>query len=230
MTPPQPTSHPAENLFHLLRTHWRTILLLFGLTLLPLWGFAEIAEQVFQKEPIPQEVPLMQWIHAHASATQDHIAATFSLFGSARGMIPLSILLFALLYRIRHRLAWFSLLTIGGVALLNFLIKQFFGRPRPTLWTPMLPENDSSFPSGHAMFASALVATVVAVVWPTRWRWPALVLGALYVLGMMWSRVYIGVHYPSDVAAGALFSIAWVVALARLLRPDHAVAQGGPRP
>ena len=145
-------------------------------------------------------------------------------------MIPLSILLFVLLYRIRHRLAWFSLLTIGGVALLNFLIKQFFGRPRPTLWTPMLPENDSSFPSGHAMFASALAATVVAVVWPTRWRWPALVLGAVYVLGMMWSRVYIGVHYPSDVAAGALFSIAWVVALARLLRPDHALTQGVPRP
>ncbi|GMA17589.1 phosphatase PAP2 family protein (plasmid) [Deinococcus metallilatus] len=215
-----------DRLDHLLRTHWRTLLLLFALVLLPLWGFGEIAEQLLQKEPIPFEVPLMLWIHGHASAFQNGVAVTFSLLGSARGMIPIALVLFVVLYRLRHRLAWFALLSLGGVAGLNFVMKQLFERPRPSLWTPALPENDSSFPSGHAMFAAALAATVVVVLWRTRWHWLALVLGVLYVLGMMWSRVYIGVHYPSDVTAGALFSLAWVVALTRVLHPQRALEAG----
>ncbi len=51
-----------------------------------------------------------------------------------------------------------------------------------------------------------------------RWRVPTLILGTLYVLAMMWSRAYIGVHYPTDVAGGALFSLAWVFGLAQILR------------
>lgn len=218
-------AHPRDRLPHLLRAHGRDLALAFVLVLVPLWIFGEIAEQLLQKEPIPFEEPLMWWIHERASAVQNGIAVAFSLLGSARGMIPIGLVLFAVLYRVRHRLAWFALFALGGVAALNFVMKQLFDRPRPTLWTPALPENDSSFPSGHAMFAAGLAATIVVLLWPTRWRWMALTVGVLYVLGMMWSRVYIGVHYPSDVTAGALFSLAWVVALTRVLHPHrvHAI-------
>jgi len=215
------------HLLHLTRflgSHWRLLLIFTVGLLLPLFGFVSIAEDIYDKEPFRFEEPLMLAIHAGRSAWQDHVAATFSLFGSARGMTPLVLLLAVLAYRVRHRLGYFVVLTLGGVATINFLLKQFFDRPRPTLWTPFLPENDSSFPSGHSMFATALAATIVAVLWPTRWRVPALVLGGLYVLGMMWSRVYIGVHYPTDVAGGALFSLAWVFGLTRILHAHRLLA------
>ncbi|WP_396116050.1 phosphatase PAP2 family protein [Deinococcus multiflagellatus] len=157
-----------------------------------------------------------------------------SLFGNMAGMVPLTGLLSVMLYRIRPRLAYFLLLALGGTVAINTVLKQFFDRPRPAFWTPFLPEPDFSFPSGHAMFASALVSAVVVILWSTRWRLPALVCGALYVLAMMWSWVYIGVHYPTDVTAGALVSVAWVVGLNyvlhvhRILRPAPAASAERP--
>lgn len=98
------------------------------------------------------------------------------------------------------------------------LLKNLFDRPRPAFWVPILPEPDFSFPSGHAMFASALATALVAPPWRTRWRLPALMLG---VLGMMASRVYTGVRCPTDVLGGALFSLAWVSSPARVLPPSR---------
>ena len=222
-----------RHLLHLTRflgAHWRRLLVFAVCLVLPLYVFTEIAADVYDKEPFRLEEPLMLAIHAGQSSWQDHIAATFSLFGSARGMIPVVLLVAALLYRVRHRLGYFAMLSLGGIAAINFGLKQLFDRPRPTLWTPFLPENDSSFPSGHSMFASALACTLIAVLWPTRWRVHALVLGTLYVLGMMWSRVYIGVHYPTDVAGGALFSVAWAFGLSRLLRVHQMLDVGKPAP
>lgn len=204
-----------------LREHWRSLLLVFALVLAPLLAFAEIADELLEKEPIPHEVPLMMWVHSHSGATLDRVAVVFSVLGGPEGMVPIGLALVVVLFFLRHRLALFALLSLGGVTVLNVVMKLFFGRPRPSLWTPALPENDSSFPSGHAMFATALAATVVVVVWQTRWRWVALALGVIYALTMMASRVYIGVHYPTDVLAGAAFSLAWVVGLTVVLRPDR---------
>lgn len=199
------------------RRHWRPLLILFFGLLLPLLGFVKIAQEVFEKEPFAFEEPLMRGLHAHSSAFLNHVTATFSILGSAKGMAPLGLILVAVLYRVRRRLAYFMAISLGGVALINLLLKNLFDRPRPAFWTPFLPEPDFSFPSGHAMFASALATSLIAMLWHTRWRTPALIAGIVYVLGMMLSRVYIGVHYPTDVTGGALFSVAWVFGLAQIL-------------
>ncbi|KEF34612.1 UDP-diphosphatase [Deinococcus sp. RL] len=218
MTPPSSASDPRTHLLAFARAHWRRLLLLFFGLLVPLLVFVSIAEDVFNKEPFAFEKPLMLALHAGASPTLDRVAVAFSLLGSARGMVPVTLGLVFLFYRLRHRLGYFLMLSLGGVALVNVLLKNVFDRPRPALWTPLLPEPDFSFPSGHAMFASALATALAVLLWPTRWRGAALLLGGLYVLGMMWSRVYIGVHYPTDVLGGALFALAWVVALTRALQ------------
>lgn len=216
------THAPLPHLVAFAKRHHRDLLVLFLGLLLPLLGFVGIAEDVFEKEPFAFEKPLMLALHAHSSPLLNHVAATFSLLGSAKGMAPLTLVLVAALYRVRRRYAYFVALSLGGVAVINVLLKNLFDRPRPAFWTPILPEPDFSFPSGHAMFASALVTSLAVLLWPTRWRVPALVGGALYLLGMMASRVYIGVHYPTDVTGGALFSVAWVVGLAQILRLHRA--------
>jgi undecaprenyl-diphosphatase len=62
------------------------------------------------------------------------------------------------------------------------------------------------------MSSAALAAVVVALTWPTRWRWPALAASALFTVVVGFSRVYLGVHYPSDVVGGWALSLAFVSA------------------
>ncbi|MGH8908790.1 MAG: phosphatase PAP2 family protein [Egibacteraceae bacterium] len=67
-----------------------------------------------------------------------------------------------------------------------------------------------SFPSGHAVTSMALVAALLVLAWPMRWRWAATAAGALFVTGVGFSRLYFGFHYPSDVLGGWCLALAWV--------------------
>jgi undecaprenyl-diphosphatase len=64
------------------------------------------------------------------------------------------------------------------------------------------------------MLSSALALSLVVALWHTRFRWLAIVLGALYIALIGFTRLYLGVHYPTDVAGGWLASLLWVMALA----------------
>lgn len=108
-------------------------------------------------------------------------------------------------------LLWSAL--VGG-STLNFLLKSLFERPRPELfaWRTELVAN-SSFPSGHSMTAVALYATLAYLIVrlePTvalRRMTLALAAGVILLIGS--SRVYLGVHYPTDVLAGFLVGLGW---------------------
>lgn len=114
------------------------------------------------------------------------------------------------------------LLVFDGV--LTFLLKAAIARPRPDLGSvllvPLDDVSDFAFPSGHATraFAAALLLTVRTRDW--RWGVPLFAYAALMGL----SRVYIGVHWPSDVLAGALLGIAWAYAFERLTRSPRYAA------
>ena len=110
----------------------------------------------------------------------------------------------------RWREATFAAVAFAGSALLNLGTKQFFQRDRPTLWESIAPEDTFSFPSGHAMGSMTLAVTVVLLAWPTRWRWPVALM-AVFTLLVGYSRVYLGVHFPSDILAGWMAGAAWVV-------------------
>jgi len=127
--------------------------------------------------------------------------------------------------------AFFWGLAVGGAALLNVAAKYSFGRSRPDYWLSIAPETTFSFPSGHAMQTMALVAALVVLVWPTKARWPVLILGGSFVLLVGLSRVYLGVHYPSDIVAGWAAASAWVVGLSIVLYgyPVKTAPQAEPR-
>jgi undecaprenyl-diphosphatase len=117
----------------------------------------------------------------------------------------------ALLWRKRWREASFVAISFVGSALLNLGSKQFFQRDRPSLWESIAPESTFSFPSGHAMGSMTLAVTVALLAWNTRWRWPVLVLAPGFSVLVSVSRVYLGVHYPSDILAGWCAALVWVV-------------------
>jgi undecaprenyl-diphosphatase len=198
-----------------------SLVLLFVAVLLPLVGVGALAEDVWHGEPILFDGPILEFLHAHANPTLDAIMLFFSRAGAPLPMTAFFlVVLVTLLVRGRRGDAIFFFIAVVGAMALNFAAKTIFGRARPDLWVSLAPESDYSFPSGHAMGSMAVVVALATLAWNTRWRWPVVIVGGLFVVMVGLSRIYLGVHYPSDVLAGWLASLAWVVGVA-LIRSSH---------
>jgi membrane-associated phospholipid phosphatase len=197
---------------------WR-LLLIFAFILLPLFAFGEFAEDVWAREGFSWDEPLLRALHALETPLLNRVAVTITDLGSAPVMALLTVLLIGFFFYQKRMLeAWFVALALGGASSLNLIAKAGFQRQRPHLWEPIVPEIDFGFPSGHAMVSSAFAVTVILLLWPTRWRWLALIVGTLFALAVGTSRVYLGVHFGSDVAAGWCASLAWVIGVHQILR------------
>ena len=94
--------------------------------------------------------------------------------------------------------------AVAGAAALIGAMKLVFQRPRSELWPRLVTKSGASFPSGHSMCSAAFVSALILLAWPTPWRWPGLVAGTIFTLVVGWSRVNLGVHYPTDVLAGSV--------------------------
>lgn len=195
----------------------RLVELLLGV-FVPLCLFAVLAREVVHRQPLPWDVAVLTWIHAQASPRLDRVMIWASRIGTWYGLVPFSVLL-AIWLLTRREVARFAffLLSMLGTWLLNDVTKQLFGRERPALWPSPAPEESFSFPSGHAMGSMALAAAMGVLAWRTRFRWPAIVGGAAFTLLVSGSRLYLGVHYPTDVLGGWLASLAWVLGLRQIL-------------
>ena len=113
-----------------------------------------------------------------------------------------------------HALALMLVATAGGEAL-NLVLKDFFDRPRPDLALHLTQVNSPSFPSGHAMESAVIYFTLAALlarlVQERALKLYFLGLAALFTFLIGLSRVYLGVHYPSDVLAGWTAGLAWAM-------------------
>ena len=192
--------------------------LLFGVAI-PLYFFGTLAEDVVKHEVLVFDAPVLQFMHAHATPALDAVMVFFAYAGSVRVLLPFNIAILGILAMRRdrvHQVFW--LLATGGAALINLMAKNAFSRVRPALWISILPESTFSFPSGHAMQSMAVSLALVVMLWHTRWRWLVLLLAIAFVGWVGACRVYLGVHYPSDILAGWTASIAWVAGLTAALR------------
>ena len=198
----------------LLRRHgWRLLLVFAGL-LLPLWGFAELADEIREREAIGFDEPLLRLAHGLAGAGLDRFFDAVSKLGYAYGVVPVDIaLVLALTLLRRFREATFAAVALGGAALLNVAAKHSFARVRPALWESISPESTFSFPSAHAMGSAALACVLIALAWGTPWRWPVVAVAGAFAFAVGLSRIYLGVHYPSDILAGWAAATAWALAV-----------------
>lgn len=130
------------------------------------------------------------------------------------GLIVASVVVYLLLQR-RPRSALFLLVAVIGGVVLGQLLKSAFGRPRPDIVPHMAHVLSESFPSGHSTIAAVVYPTLGAmlsrVVARVRVRVYLLVLGILLALVVGFTRVYMGVHYPTDVLAGWTVGFAWAL-------------------
>jgi len=183
--------------------------------------FAWIAQSVSQQQAQSFDLSVRARIHQYASPRMTKAMVAVSFLGEG-GLAFSCILAFGAFTKLRWRRATLWLvIAIVGALILNFTLKYAFHRLRPTpFFEP--PLSTYSFPSGHALFSFCLYG-VIAGLWADRVRslpvritiW---VVAALLVGTVGLSRIYLGVHYPSDVIAGYLAATIWVCTLIALDR------------
>jgi len=163
-----------------------------------------LAHEVHEGQPIGADTAIMQAMHRAGSPLLDKLAHGLTFFGNP---IPLSVITAcaagALFACGRRREAVALVIGVLAATLLDTALKEVFERVRPQLW-PRAPVAGDSFPSGHALtspVAFGAIAVFAGRVFP-RYARAFAVTAALLVAGIAWSRVYIGVHWPTDVIAG----------------------------
>ena len=193
----------------------------FGVAFGSALGFARIAREVVEGETSDIDKTVELAIHGLQSPAMGEVMRAFTFLGSPFAVIPLATAVTVWAVRkkeTRAAAAFFVVLVMTEV--LNVMLKHTFERPRPTLFQEIETLHSYSFPSGHAMAAAAvygMMGVVVARLVP-RHRKP-LVFGLpvlIVMIGM--SRIYLGVHWPSDVLAG--FAAGAFLALAGALTLD----------
>ncbi len=228
-SPLQFRRHPLRWLLQRVRHPWRLAFLLAGI-LAPLGVIASLAEDIWKQETLHFDVPFLLYLHAHSTPALDRFFLIWTYAGGFGGTSIIVALGSVWLWRMGRRRAFgFWLLTMLGAGILNIIIKLFFHRHRPTLWEPITPLHDYSFPSGHAMLSMSLGAAILLLLWPTNGkpgffaRWAAAIFALIWPLGVGLSRLYLGVHFPSDVLAGWCAGLAWTVGVYLLWRGERDV-------
>lgn len=186
-------------------------------------GFVFITRRVFilGNETFDQQV--FQYLEQHVSERNNDIMLFFTFLGTHKFLIPANLILIAyFLFIRRHR--WYSIkvpaIAISSLALMSGL-KNLFGRERPLI--PLLNEaRGLSFPSGHALMSVTFYGLMIYIVWhqvrnPTL-KWSLILMLALLILTIGFSRIYLRVHYATDVIAGFSMGILWLVLAVSVLR------------
>jgi len=189
------------------------VILVFAISLT---AFIIITRNIFVLKDEEFDYRIFDLLGSHVSERNNSIMLFFTFLGTHIFLIPANlVLMLYFLFIRRHR--WYSIkipaIALSSVALM-FLLKHLFGRLRPDI--PLIKEAKGlSFPSGHAFMSVTFYGLLVYIVWqtvkPTWLRWTLAFLLLMLILVIGFTRIYLRVHYPSDVFAGFATGFLWLV-------------------
>ncbi|WP_445671239.1 phosphatase PAP2 family protein [Paenibacillus sp. FSL K6-2862] len=185
------------------------------LAALSLTVFALIALSISDNQIHRFDDNLIGWIQGMEAPGMTKWMQVFTWIGSGLPVIIITIISMVVLYLFlgHRRELLFLAAVIAGSALLNTLLKLAFQRARPTIHR-IIEASGYSFPSGHSMAAFSLYGGLAFLIWkhiPTAiGRVLMIIVSAAFILTIGMSRIYLGVHYPSDVAGGYFLSGSWL--------------------
>jgi membrane-associated phospholipid phosphatase len=187
----------------------------FAAAVTALFLFTWLATQVFRQTAITFDATVRNGLHAWASPSLTWFFRGVTQLGSELFLVPLGALT---VWRLaaagrRHAAVLFVIAAAGGEAL-DYTLKLLFRRTRPEVFFGLTEPSSYSFPSGHSMLSACFYGVLAAVITP---KLPSLAQRAAVWTGAAAlalligsSRIYLGVHYPSDVVAGYAAAIVWV--------------------
>ena len=178
------------------------------------YAFAKFAGHVRSGSTQAFDTAVLKWIAAHRTPLLDQGMLEITFLGTGTVVLMIVAISGMFLWLTKHKYSALLLLisTAGGLLLNNFL-KAGFGRPRPQVFEWGTTVVSTSFPSGHAMGAAVAYGTVAYLAARLQerrlHRVVTLISAAVIILLISISRLYLGVHYPSDVIAGVIIGLAW---------------------
>jgi len=190
-----------------------------AVSLAALWLFGGVTEDVIHHDPLTRfDLSLADRMHAHATRVGYSVANAISFVGSPVVLaVPAVVVTVILAARRRWILLLGWLAAFAGGSMLNWALKRIVQRPRPLYGSAFLHGNSFSFPSGHAiggLIGYGMLAYVIVTLWAERRRTKVAVVvaAAVIVAAIGFSRVYLGVHYFSDVVGGFAAGTVWLAA------------------
>ena len=178
-------------------------------------AFTLVAFRIFKMGNDQFDFYVFDQVKHLVSAPMTSFMQFITFFGNHKFLIPANILL-AIYFLFIKKHKWYSIkipvIATGGV-LLMFVLKYIFNRPRPLI--PLLePVKGLSFPSGHAMMSMTFYGLLIFIVWEYVYnrtlKWALTISLLLFILLIGFSRIYLRLHYFSDVIAGFSVGIIWL--------------------
>ena len=178
------------------------------------YAFAKLAELVREGYTHAFDVATLRWMERHQTPWLEQLMLEVTMLGT--WIVVLSVVgvaaLFLWLTRHKYSAALLLVATAGGIGL-NTILKIGFDRPRPQVFEWGTHVSSSSFPSGHAMSSAVVYMTVAYLAarlqQTHRARIATIAVAIFVVVTICFSRMYLGVHYPSDVIAGVIIGLSW---------------------
>lgn len=176
-------------------------------------GFLLLAEDVFHKEIMNGDTIGYKFISTYLiSDFGTPVAKFITNFGGAIYLIAIAIILFIVIKNKKIGIAIIS--NLGIVTILNQLLKRLLQRPRPEEFR-IINESGYSFPSGHSMISMAFYGFLIYLIYKNiknkYLKWSLITVLATLIISIGISRIYLGVHYTSDVMAGFLVAISYLI-------------------
>jgi undecaprenyl-diphosphatase len=177
-------------------------------------AFAEVGEWVQKGVTQSFDVAVLEWMHRHNTPLLTQAAVELTYLGTGTVVLMIVAVAALFLWHTQHKhSARLLLAAVAGNIVLNGVLKLVFHRDRPTVFEWQTTAVSSSFPSGHAMSATVCYGTVAyLVIRLQKHHWSRVLTGTaavVLILLICTTRLYLGVHYPSDVIAGMLVGLAW---------------------
>lgn len=194
---------------------WLTIALAFSVFVV--WAFAELTEEVMEGDSRRFDRAVLLWIHTHFPSWLNEPMRLVTALGYYDVVLPLLSAVVLFFYLKGWRLsATLLLISTAGSIVLTTVLKALFQRSRPEVFDSGYTASFYSFPSGHATVAVGfygMLTILIAYRLKSVARWAVVAGGILLILLIGFSRLYLGVHYPTDVLAGYLAAPLWVVSV-----------------
>jgi undecaprenyl-diphosphatase len=193
----------------------KQLLIAFFISIVSLLGFTTMAILVSRHTITAFDRNVISYIQGYETSILTNIMKIFSAIGETQPVVVISILSIFFLYKVlKHRSELILFISVMvGANLIYSTLKQLFHRARPDLHR-LAEASNYSFPSGHATMAFALYGVLTFLLWrhiPTRiGRAIVIIFSAIMIIAIGISRIYLGVHYPSDIIAGYFISAFWL--------------------
>lgn len=225
-----PTSAPAARRANIFRSHYLRLWIMLAISVLGIFAFAMVAFEILQatrgdvRGALAFDGEILQFFASRRTPLLNRVMTDLTSLGSFSVITALAVLMFALLFSLKDKLGAAHLaIVLFGAATIPSLLKNIFSRPRPSVVEHIVTVSDSSFPSGHS-FGSACVYLTLAFFASrhragTGFEAAFLLLFSTLIALVGLSRMYLGVHYPTDVFAGFCGGAAWALLVASAFYP-----------